>query len=119
MVVGFVSLGAENVTDPLKFVATLSKRSRIVTVTVPGTPATIVVGNPVTWNCEVAAGVTWIGLSVPVRIPDVTTVVAVIDCMPAVVRITPLNVWRPASAVVNVYDPGRTVLAFVSLLVNV
>jgi hypothetical protein len=65
-------------------------------------PATVGEGMPLTVNVLAAAGLTTIPVWLPV-IEGVTVSVAVIDCVPAVLRVNPLvNVCTPLSPATKV-----------------
>src|SRR5208337_3353891 len=101
------------VTVPLKALgpelSTLPNWSSALTVTAPGVPAMTGLENPLTTNCAAAAGLTVMFDWLPVMLP----LVAVIDCVPAVLSVTlklPVPLLRAAGL-------GR--VAWLSLLVMV
>ena len=69
-------------------------------MTVWGAPATSGLGMPVSDSVAATAGVI-VADAVPVR-DEVELSVTVTDWSPAVLRMTPLRVWAPASAAVKV-----------------
>ena len=113
---GRTALGSllANCTVPAYPVATLPYGSYAVTVTFPAAPAVSAVGKPVTSSVEAAAGLTAMPVSLPV-IEEEAVSVAVIDCAPAVSRVT-VKVYWPSPAAVKVKLAGRTALG--SLLVK-
>ena len=80
--------------------AVLPKASLAVTVTLPGVPAVTGFGKPETVSVAAPAGFTTMPLWVPVMVP-VTVSVAVIDWVPAVLRVTE-KVWVPLSPATKV-----------------
>ena len=80
----------------------LPNASWAVTVTLWAVPAVVGLGKAETVKVAAAAGFTVMEPSVPVMVP-VTVSVAVMDWVPAVLRVTPLvKVWTPLSPATKV-----------------